>query len=368
MSRVIEIAHSAGIKAQLDPYPSLALGTCAISPLDMATAYATLARGGIYMEPQLVRRIQSDDAGQDRIFQATPSSVFPKEAVSQLVDALQDVVRYGTGTRAKLPGLAVAGKTGTADNGKDIWFVGFTPDTVTAVWGGSDRNLSVKGIHVTGGDVMARIWHDFMTSFYRFHEAPTQVVFAQPAIKLVAKLPHYDDAALLAGVADNANSDGDGSNGVRDRAVPMPVTDADQLQKIALFGIARAGDLQRAQAVARGRGSTMAESEATANNGALQRSIAPVQTADISNVHGTVIDTKAASHADDTPFVRDMVNNTAPGQQVHTARRRLRSVSQAIVKAVTVVNVHNCPGRMAKCISEKSQLCASANSPFPDCR
>src|SRR6185369_3942580 len=95
MNRVIEVAHSAGIKAQLDPYPSLALGSCAVSPLDMTTAYATLARGGIHMEPQLLRRIESDDGSRNRTFQATPDTTLPSEAVTQLVDVMQDVVRYG---------------------------------------------------------------------------------------------------------------------------------------------------------------------------------------------------------------------------------------------------------------------------------
>src|SRR6185369_16422684 len=122
MNRVIEVAHSAGIRAQLDPYPSLALGACAIAPLDMTTAYATLARGGIYMKPQVLRRIDSIDGTKQISPQLTSYTTLPTEAVAQLVDIMQDVVKIGTGTRAKMPGIAVAGKTGTADNGKDIWF------------------------------------------------------------------------------------------------------------------------------------------------------------------------------------------------------------------------------------------------------
>jgi penicillin-binding protein 1A len=84
---------------------------------------------------------------------------------------MKDVVQRGTGVQARLNNIAVAGKTGTADKSRDIWFVGFTPDTVTAVWGGNDRYLPVRG-NVTGGVVMAKIWHDFMTNFYRSHPAP----------------------------------------------------------------------------------------------------------------------------------------------------------------------------------------------------
>jgi len=244
MANVIEVAHAAGIKSQLEPYPSLALGSCALSPLEVTTAYATLARGGVYMEPQLLRRIQSNDAKQDRTFQATPCTVFPVEEVSQLVDALQDVVRCGTGTRAALSGIAVAGKTGTADNGKDIWFVGFTPDTVTAVWGGSDKNLAVKGAHVTGGDIMAHIWHDFMNSFYRLHRPPYQVAFAQPANKLI----NADDFDGGAAMVDDRDSAGD-------------MTTA-SWQNVAGSGIARAADLQRSQALTQ-MPQTVSQSEAT---------------------------------------------------------------------------------------------------------
>jgi membrane peptidoglycan carboxypeptidase len=97
----------------------------------------------------------------------------------ELVDIMQDVVQHGTGTQAKLPGIAVAGKTGTADKARDIWFVGFTPDTVTAVWGGNDNYQAVRG-NVTGGTVMGKIWHDYMTDFYKSHQ-PQATAFSAPA-------------------------------------------------------------------------------------------------------------------------------------------------------------------------------------------
>jgi penicillin-binding protein 1A len=193
LNRVIEVAHAAGIKSQLDPYPSLALGSCAVSPLDITNSYATLARGGVYMPPRLIRDIKSEDGKTEIKCEPAPSSNLPAEPVAQLVDVMQDVVRYGTGTLARLPGISVAGKTGTADSSKDIWFVGFTPDTVTAVWGGNDHNKAVSGKMVTGGTVMAHIWHDFMTSFYKMHKAPTGIAFKAPENKLVESAPQYSD-------------------------------------------------------------------------------------------------------------------------------------------------------------------------------
>jgi 1A family penicillin-binding protein len=169
---IIDTARAAGIRAKLDPYISLALGSCAVSPMEMATAYSTLARGGVCVTPQLIRLAQTTDGKINRSFSANPVQTLPPNAVAQLVQMMQAVVQRGTGTMARLPGIAVAGKTGTADKAKDIWFVGFTPDTVTAVWGGSDLNHEVRGHNVTGGVVMAKIWHDYMMSFYRNHPVP----------------------------------------------------------------------------------------------------------------------------------------------------------------------------------------------------
>lgn len=167
---VIETAHRAGIKSQMQPNLSLALGSCAVSPLDMAAAYATLARGGVYIEPYFIRKVE--DKNGHLVFERTvqQARVFANEPVAQLVDALQDVVEKGTGTHARLFDRPVAGKTGTADGGKDIWFAGFTPDMATVVWGGNDENDPIRG--VTGGSVMAGIWQNYMRSYYQANKVP----------------------------------------------------------------------------------------------------------------------------------------------------------------------------------------------------
>jgi penicillin-binding protein 1A len=168
---IVKVAHDAGISSPLDANLSLALGSSAVSPLEMANAYATLARGGEFVDSQLVRRIEDVDGHVLKQYEQKRQRVFDAEPVAELVDALEDVVERGTGTRARLFDRPVAGKTGTSDAAKDIWFIGFTPDTVTAVWGGNDENKPVPG-HVSGGTVMAGIWQEYMRSFYREHPSP----------------------------------------------------------------------------------------------------------------------------------------------------------------------------------------------------
>jgi membrane peptidoglycan carboxypeptidase len=168
---VIDTLRKAGISANLTPTLSLALGSPAVTPLELAAAYGTLARGGIYIKPWTIRRIEDVRGRSAGTTVPRQEQVFPIEPVSWLVDVLQDVVIRGTGTQARLAKRPVAGKTGTADKAKDIWFVGFTSDMVTAVWGGGDEK-KVVAKNVTGGTVMARIFRLFNEEYYKANPLP----------------------------------------------------------------------------------------------------------------------------------------------------------------------------------------------------
>jgi penicillin-binding protein 1A len=197
LGNVINTARDAGINSQLDAYPSLALGSCAVSPLDMTEAYGTIARAGEHLPASFIRKIITKDGVSVRTYANAPSRTFPQEETAQLIDGLEDVVNSGTGARAKLPGIPTAGKTGTADKGKDIWFIGFTPEYVTTVWGGSDKNRAVKGNNVTGGQIMAGVWKSFMTGLYSMHKPDKKLAFVQPSRPLLKSIPLYDDDDLL---------------------------------------------------------------------------------------------------------------------------------------------------------------------------
>jgi membrane peptidoglycan carboxypeptidase len=159
-------AGSPGCTAHLNAEPSLALGSNDVSPLEMASAYATLANRGVYHEPKFVSKVTnaSGDAlesGPNPGRQAVDPNV-----VTQTNRILSEVVTQGTGTAANL-GRPQAGKTGTASDYRNAWFVGYTPELATSVWVGyRDANqplLNVEGVpKMAGGTIPAKIWAAYM--------------------------------------------------------------------------------------------------------------------------------------------------------------------------------------------------------------
>jgi penicillin-binding protein 1A len=148
--------------------PAMGLGAIAVSPLDMASAYATLAAGGIYSEPMAIRRVvlangkEDTDAGW-----GVPKRkrVISDGVAYEVTRILEQNVRYGTGTAANI-GRPAAGKTGTTDDYADGWFCAYTPTLEATVWVGYPQGeipmRSVHGISVTGGSFPAQIWRYFM--------------------------------------------------------------------------------------------------------------------------------------------------------------------------------------------------------------
>ncbi|MDP9342670.1 MAG: transglycosylase domain-containing protein [Actinomycetota bacterium] len=152
---------------------SITLGTGSVSPLDMATAYATLADDGMYCPYYAVERIVGP--GGKTIYQHDPTSqchqVVKKDIALLVTDMLKGVVAHGTGTRANI-GRPQAGKTGTNEEFKDAWFCGYVPQLATAIWVGYPgvprSMLGVEGFpEMFGGDIPAEEWHDVMSVFVR---------------------------------------------------------------------------------------------------------------------------------------------------------------------------------------------------------
>ena len=177
--QVVAVARAAGITTPLEPLPSLALGTQEVTVLDMASAYATFAAGGLHIDPILVTRIE-DPSGRV-LFEAVPTiqKAMEPAIAEQVTAALTEVVRRGTGQQAKI-GRPVAGKTGTTEGQYDAWFVGYTPEISAAVWVGfpqGDRPLESPHtpFTITGGTWPAQIWARFATgalSGIPYHDLP----------------------------------------------------------------------------------------------------------------------------------------------------------------------------------------------------
>jgi penicillin-binding protein 1A len=165
--KVAETARLMGIRTKLDGIPSEGLGglRLGVSPLEMASAYATLAAGGMYSQPKAITEVEFPDGKVDELGEPKRKRVFSDGVAYEVTKILQMNVQAGTGTAASV-GCPAAGKTGTTDNFNDAWFAGYTPKLAAAVWVGYPNALvemrSVHGISVAGGTFPARIWHDFM--------------------------------------------------------------------------------------------------------------------------------------------------------------------------------------------------------------
>lgn len=160
---VVKTSHKMGIKTKIPNYPSVALGAGNVSPYEMASAYGTLATGGVYHKPVVITKVE--DAHGEVIFKASKKGkrAIRKSVAVAATDILKGVITGGTARRAQI-GRPAAGKTGTSQDYRDVWFVGYTPQLVTSVWVGhpTERTIYVRGARAFGGTVAAPIWASFM--------------------------------------------------------------------------------------------------------------------------------------------------------------------------------------------------------------
>jgi penicillin-binding protein 1A len=169
---VVPVAHRMGITSNLQPVCSIVLGTQAVTPLEMTTAYATLAARGIHHAPQAFELVRGPDMnGQSGAtlgkLQNAGDRALPTNVADQVTYALQGVVQRGTGTAAGF-GRPVAGKTGTAESFQDAWFCGYVPQLAACVWIGYPKaEIPLYGVEgysaVFGGSLPAEIWRRFMS-------------------------------------------------------------------------------------------------------------------------------------------------------------------------------------------------------------
>jgi penicillin-binding protein 1A len=160
---VIDTARRMGVQSPLPAVPSLALGSAEVALLEMTRAFGSVAAGVQAIEPYAIRSISgsSQQALYTKPNAGTEVSGQLGASRAMMLELLQAVVNEGTGKAARIANVPVGGKTGTTQEYRDAWFIGFTPDLIVGVWAGNDDNTPTN--RVTGGDLPAAIWHDFVT-------------------------------------------------------------------------------------------------------------------------------------------------------------------------------------------------------------
>ena len=182
--KIGRFAEKMGIKSKLDLYPSIALGTSVVSPLELTSAFATLANRGIYNEPISILKIEDKDGVLLEKFNSYASEAIPEETAYIVTNMLQSAIDEGTGMAARGRfnfQRPAAGKTGTTQEYADAWYLGFTPQIAAGVWVGfDDHRVSFTGDYGQGAHAALPIWAIFMHDVYEQMNLPVED-FTPPA-------------------------------------------------------------------------------------------------------------------------------------------------------------------------------------------
>ena len=158
---VARVAHRLGVTSELDPNATIALGTSAVTPLEMVAAYDAFANGGIGVQPHVIARVRTANG---KLLYARKNANFGRvidpQYVAMMNSMMEETLLTGTARKAELPGWQAAGKTGTSQDWRDAWFVGYTSALTAGVWLGNDDNSPTK--KTSGGNLPVEIWSRFM--------------------------------------------------------------------------------------------------------------------------------------------------------------------------------------------------------------
>ncbi|MFC5420629.1 MAG: penicillin-binding protein [Stutzerimonas stutzeri] len=198
---VVRTAQRLGINSSLQANPSLSLGTSEVTPLEMTAAYATFANGGQSVLPYVIREVKSTNG---KLVYARKANnfgpVIQPQTLSMMNAMFHAVMTGGTGSKVNIPGWEVGGKSGTTQDYRDAWFVGFTGRLVTAVWVGNDDNSTMK--RVTGAGLPAEIWGKYMKAAH----AGQQPVQLPGGLWQSAPRSIFDGGEPVAGIAPPART------------------------------------------------------------------------------------------------------------------------------------------------------------------
>jgi penicillin-binding protein 1A len=214
---VAQTAKAMGITTKLDGIPAEGLGglRIGVSPLEMASAYATLAAGGVHRAPVAVARVVFPNGHVERPERSPPERVLPEPVAWEVTRLLRDNITEGTGTAAYTGCAGQAGKTGTTDEYTDAWFAGYQPNLSTAVWVGypESNDVSMTSVHGTivfGGTFPAEIWHSLYAGAgipCEEFEEPSERVSWAPYYGRYARSSPSDDSDLGSGGGNGESAD-----------------------------------------------------------------------------------------------------------------------------------------------------------------
>ncbi|MCX6173335.1 MAG: PBP1A family penicillin-binding protein [Ignavibacteriales bacterium] len=187
--KIGRFAEKMGIKTKLDLVPSISLGTSVVSPIELTSAFATLANRGIYNEPISILRIEDKDGVLVENFTSNASEAIPEETAYIVTDMLRTAIDAGTGQAARSRynfQRPAAGKTGTTQDYADAWYVGFTPQLTAGVWVGfDDQRVSFTGDYGQGARAALPIWAIFMHDVYEQLNLPVEDFIPPASGKIV---------------------------------------------------------------------------------------------------------------------------------------------------------------------------------------
>ncbi len=183
-AQVVKFAHKMGITSDVSPYPSIALGTSEVSPLELTSAYGTLADKGVHVEPISILRIEDHNGILIAEFAPEYTEAISPQTASIVTDMMQDVVNYGTGAGLRRYfQYPAAGKTGTTQDYADAWFVGFTPQLAAGVWVGfDDHRVKFTNWYGQGAKAALPIWGIFMEGVYKKLNLPLKYFELAPGV------------------------------------------------------------------------------------------------------------------------------------------------------------------------------------------
>ncbi len=161
IQKIVDLAHAMGIQSNLEPVLSLSLGTSEVNLLELTGAYAVLSNNGVTVVPYGIVEIRTSK-GEILYTHEEPykEQIVDSDAIAKINVGLMQVLETGTGRKGKLKDRDVAAKSGTSQDFRDAWFIGFTPQITTGVWMGNDNNAATDG--VTGGGLPAMAFHNYM--------------------------------------------------------------------------------------------------------------------------------------------------------------------------------------------------------------